>query len=297
MLTLLKNKDKIFEIKKKVKEKDKSLYNHIVIPNIPITNQTISIIMTASNRSMQTYFTLKTIQNSSFKKIHLILVDDSDIDKIKKEELEKYPFYIDFLVININNKNWINPVVNYNIGFQYIKGTKIIIQNSEVCHIGDVISYMAIQMIPDNYYICDVRASKSLDANNSIYSNNVNTIDIYKNEELFGIWYQGKFRMVNLHFLVGMTIETFKKIKRFSYDYTMGISYDDDDFLLKIISKKIIIKNLFYDEYNFGGIHLWHYSNIKKMRKKIENNKSIFIKKKNYYEKYGKYIEIINIDF
>jgi len=293
MQTLFKNKNKIIEIKRKVEEKDLSLFDHIVISNISIQYDTISIIMTASNRSKQTYFTLKTIQNSLFKSIHIVLVDDSDIDPIKKEELEKYPFYIDFIKIRRENKIWINPVVNYNIGFQYIKGTKIVIQNAEVCHIGDVLLYMGTQMIDNNYYVCDVRSSKSLDTNNSIYENNTNTIDIYKSNELFGIWYQSNERLLNYHFLSGMTIDTFNKIKNFSYDYTMGISYDDDDFLLKININNIKIKNLFHYEYNFGGIHLWHNSNIKILRKKTENNISIFLRKKNFFEKYGEYVDIL----
>ena len=294
MQTLLANKDAIFELKKKVDGKDSSLYDHVVIPNIPITGETISIIMTACNRSRQTYFTLQTIQNSSHKAVQVILVDDSASDPITKEKLEKYPFYIDFIEIKRQNKNWINPVVNYNIGFQYIKGTKIIIQNAEVCHVGDVLAYMSSQIIPEHYYICDVRASKSLDANDIIYASNISTIDIYKNDSLFGICYQGRNRMVNYHFLSGMTIDTFNKIKKFSYDYSMGISYDDDDFLLKIIANKIKIINLFYDKYNFGGIHLWHSSNIKKIRKKIETNQNIFNKKTQNYEETSEYIEIIN---
>jgi glycosyltransferase involved in cell wall biosynthesis len=94
--------------------------------------------MTACNRSKQTYFTLQTIQNSSHKAIQIILVDDSDSDPIAKEELEKYPFYIDFISIKMQNKKWVNPVVNYNIGFEYIRGSKVVIQNAEVCHVGDV---------------------------------------------------------------------------------------------------------------------------------------------------------------
>jgi len=294
MQTLIKNKEKILEIKRKVEEKDTSLYNHFEIANIPITGETISIIMTASNRSKQTYFTLKTIQNSMHKAVQVIIVDDSNTDPITKEELEKYPFYIDFITIKKENKNWVNPVVNYNIGFQYIKGTKIIIQNAEVCQIGDVLSYMNLQMIPEHYYICDVRASKSIGTNDIIYQYNTNNIDIYNSNELFNIWYQGRERIVNYHFLSAMTIDTFNKIKNFSYDYTMGISFDDDDFLLKIIANKIKIINLFYDEFNLGGIHLWHSSNIKKIRKKIETNQNIFNKKKQNYEETGEYIEMIN---
>ena len=294
MQTLIANKEKILEIKRKVEEKDTSLYDHEEIPNIPITGDTISIVMTASNRSKQTYFTLRTIQNSMHKAVQVIIVDDSDIDPIIKEELDKYPFYIDFISIKKENKNWVNPVVNYNIGFQYIKGTKIIIQNAEVCHIGDVLTYMSSQMMVDNYYICDVRASKSIGTNDIIYQYNTNNIDIYNSNELFNMWYQGRERLVNYHFLSGMTIDTFYKIKNFSYDYTMGISFDDDDFLLKIIENKIKIINLFYDEFNFGGIHLWHSSNIKKIRKKIETNQNIFSKKRQNYEETGEYTEMIN---
>jgi len=286
MQTLLANKDAIFEIKKKVEEKDLSLYKHVAIPNIPITGLTISIVMTACNRSKQTYFTLKTIQNSSHKAIQVIIVDDSVKDPITKEELEKFPFYIDFISINRQNKNWVNPVVNYNIGFGYIKGTKIIIQNAEVCHVGDVLSYIGTKIIDDNYYVCDIRASKSFDTNNLIYENNLNSINIYNNNELFiKWWYQGKNRLVNYHFLSALTTQTFNKIKNFSYDYTMGLNYDDDDFLLKIIANNININNLFYDEYYFGGIHLWHSSTLRKTIQKIESNENIFIKKKENYLK------------
>jgi hypothetical protein len=293
MESLLANKNAILEIKKKVEGKDVSMSNHIAIPNIPITAETITIVMTASNRSRQTYFTLQTIQNSSYKAIQVILVDDSDVDPIIKEELEKYPFYIDFININQENKNWVNPVVNYNIGFGYILGSKVIIQNAEVCHVGDVLGYMGSQMISDNYYICDVIAVKSSAENDIIYMSDISTTYIYKNESLFSQWYQGRERIVNYHFLSGMTIDTFNKIKLFSYDYTMGFAYDDDDFLLKIISNNINIINLFNDIYNFGGIHLWHSSNIKKMRGKIESNQNIFNKKKIYYSKTSKYIDII----
>ena len=163
------NKDKILELKRKVEEKDESLGNHLQIPNIPITKETISIVMTASNRSKQTYFTLQTIQNSSHKAIQVIIVDDSDADPITKEELAKYPFYIDFISIKQKNKNWVNPVVNYNIGFGYIQGSKVVIQNAEVCHVGDVLGYMGSQITPGNYYVCDVKAAKSLSANDDIY--------------------------------------------------------------------------------------------------------------------------------
>jgi len=296
MQTLFKNKNKIIEIKRKVEEKDLSLFDHIVISNISIQYDTISIIMTASNRSKQTYFTLKTIQNSLFKSIHIVLVDDSDIDPIKKEELEKYPFYIDFIKIRRENKIWINPVVNYNIGFEYIKGNNIIIQNAEVCHVGDVLTYMNSQMISEYYYICDVKSTKSFSSNRYLYQCNTFSINIYNLRNVYRKWYQGKTRMSNLHFLVGMTIETFNKIKKFSYDYTFGLDYDDNDFLLKIRSQNIQIINLFHDEYYFGGIHLFHNSCYQNLIH-IESNSDLYFRKNDYFLKTGKYLDITeNID-
>jgi hypothetical protein len=291
MQTLLENKDNIFEIKRKVERKDSSLCDHVAIPNIPIIEKTISIIMTACNRSKQTYFTLKTIQNSSFKEIHVIIVDDSDVDPIMKEELEKYPFYIDFIEINRQNKNWVNPVVNYNIGFQYIKGSKVVIQNAEVFHVGDVLGYMGAKISDGNYYICDIKAAKNLISNKYLYQCNTDTIDIYNLHNIYKKWYQCKARITNFHFLVGMTIETFNKIGSFSYDYTFGVDYDDNDFLLKIESKNINIVNLFHDEYYFGGIHLYHISSFPKW-KKIQSNKELYLKKKDIILKLGEYIDV-----
>lgn len=295
MQNLLTNKDKIFEIRRKVEEeKGDFLGDHVVIPNIGITQKTISIVMTASNRSIQTYFTLKTIQNSSYKEVQIIIVDESDKDAITKEELNKYPFYIDFISINTLKKNWINPLVNYNIGFKYIKGSLVIIQNAEVCHIGDVLAFLGKEMVKDNYYICDVKASKSLKTNNIIYKSDTNTIDIYNLKNIFKKWYQCRTNKRDLHFLTGMTIDTFNKVKNFSYDYTLGVNYDDDDFLMKIKSKNIQIINLFHDEYYFGGIHLFHTPSYLKC-KDIESNSYIYSKKEEIRLKTGKYIDIIDL--
>jgi hypothetical protein len=92
MQILISNRDNISEIKRKVEILDGLLFNHYNISNIPIYDNTISIVMTASNRSKQTYFTLKTIEKCSFKNVQLIIVDDSDIDPIKKEELKNIHF-------------------------------------------------------------------------------------------------------------------------------------------------------------------------------------------------------------
>ena len=295
MQTLISNKDTIFEIKNKVDQLDSSLFIHYNYPNIPIYNDTISIIMTSSNRSRQVNYTLQTIEKCLFKHVHVIIVDDSDIDPIKKECINGYAFHIDLIYIRTENKNWINPVVNYNIGFKFIKGSGVIIQNAEVCYIGDILSWVSMNITDNNYYSFDIRAINSFENNEVIYNTANLTTEIYS-KNIYHTWeegwYQGRKKVSNYHFLIAITRNTFELIKNFSYDYTFGINFDDNDFLLKIKSKNIKIVNLFHDEYFFGGIHLYHTSSYLKW-KNIESNLEIFNKKVEYYNLNKMYIDFI----
>ena len=295
MQTLFENKDSIFEIKKKVDGLDNSLFIHYNYPNIPIYDDTISIVMTSSNRSRQVNYTLQTIEKCLFKHVHVIIVDDSDTDPIIKEYINGYAFHIDFVYIRAENKNWINPVINYNIGFKFIKGSNVIIQNAEVCYIGDILGWVSTNITDNNYYSFDVRAINSFENNEVIYNTANLTTEIYNNNIYHTWeegWYQGRKKVSNYHFLIAITRNTFELIKNFSYDYAFGINFDDNDFLLKIKSKNIQIVNLFHDLYNLGGIHLYHTSSYIKW-KNIESNLEIYYKKLEIYNKFDEYIDFI----
>ena len=295
MQTLISNKKKIFEIIEKVENFDSSMITHYNYPNIPIYDDTISIVMTSSNRSRQVYYTLQTIEKCSFKHVHIIIVDDSDTDPIIRNMINGYAFYIDLVIIRKENKNWINPVVNYNIGFKFIKGSKIIIQNAEVCYIGDILGLVSMNIADNNYYSFDVKAVDSFEGNNEIYKIKNLTTNIYSRENIFRRncnWYHSQNNLTNYHFLTAMTRKTFELVKNFSYDYTFGVDYDDNDFLLKIKSKQINIVNLFHNEYFFGGIHLYHSSSYLKWVNVI-SNLEIFNKKLEHYNNFNEYIEFL----
>jgi hypothetical protein len=221
-------------------------------------------------------------------------VDDSSSDPIHQDSLTRYPFYIDFITIKKENKRWHNPLVNYNIGFKFIKGSRIIIQNAEVCHVGDIINFMQTNITDNNYYVFDVKAVKNFESNDIIYSLNPNSVSIYNNEHLFMMWYQHRTFNRNFHFLTGFTRKTFDLIKNFSYDCTLGVCWDDNDFLLKIKSKNINIVNIFNEDYNIGGIHLYHPNAPETWDFGKECNDRLFSLKESYYNRYNYYIDVTN---
>lgn len=293
---LMQNKSKILDIKSRVESRDASMFSHFVIPNCEITPDTITIVMTASNRSKQTYFALKSMLNSKCKDLQIILVDDSATDPIYIEELKKFPFYIDLIVVNKANKNWANPCVNYNIGFQFIQGRYVVVQNAEVCYVGDPLSNIRDKIKDDEYFVFDVIASCDYETNEKIYGEDLNDIFIC-NKPLFCAWYQHSVhRNKNFHFFTAMTRHTFSKINGFSYDYSIANEFDDDDFVLKIIANNIAIVNIPVDIYMTCGIHLFHGISYHTWGAGLKFNYNVLNLKKHKFDKTGQYIDFIQND-
>jgi glycosyltransferase involved in cell wall biosynthesis len=292
MNVLKQNLYKLDELRHIVKTKNEKYMKHNVVENCKIVDSTISIVMTSRNRSKQVYFTLKTISKSCFKHIHIILVDDSDSDKVEIDILRTFPFYIDFIEINKEFKCWHNPCVNYNIGFEFIKGSKVIIQNSEVCHIEDALIFIDNNLKQNEYLVFDVKTSRGFLENEIIY--NIDTdISIFE-KDLFSMWYQHHIHNNRqFHFMSALCTDLLKKIDGFSFDYAYGASYDDDDLLLKIQSTGALVKSIANTSHNIGGIHLYH-APAPETWDKAEINERLFSLKKRFVELNGYYLEISN---
>jgi hypothetical protein len=293
MNSLYQNLKQLHTLQNIVKTRDPMYFSHNTICPQNITPDTISIVMTSHERSKQVYFTLDTISTSNYKDVQVILVDDSQVDPIDSTRLHKYNMMIEFIQINRDKKCWSNPCINYNIGFEFVKGGKVIIQNSEVCHIGDVLSYVDEKTTDNIYYAFDVKASRNMDTNEVIYRKDRLDTAIY-NEDLWDSWYQHyNHRNVQYHFLCALTKTTFDKIGGFSYDYAFGSGYDDNDLLLKINMQSIPTVNVCNDIYQIGGIHLFHGYNMPDRRAYVsEQNDTLFEKKKRYCAVYKQYIEL-----
>lgn len=311
METLRDNLYLLHSLKMLVETKNTQYYSHTIINEKEITNNTISIVMTSHERSQQVYFTLDTIKKCSYKDIQVIIVDDSDIDCVQENRLKEFEFHIELIKINRSKKYWVNPCINYNIGFQYIRGGKIVIQNGEVCYVGDILSYVNNNVFENTYYVFDVKATRNFHCNNLIYNactiQNQNIDANIYNEDIYEKWFQhSEHRNQCYHFLTAITKNTFDKIKGFSYDYSFGSWYDDDDLVFKLKQNNIIFVNVKHEIKHIGGIHLYH-GYDKNHNTHAPRNEILFKKKKNYtirnniylelsdYTNYNKLVEMYNI--
>ena len=294
--TLLSNRQKISYIKRNLNPG--VFYQHVRIQKQPLTSETVSVVMTSSNRSKQTYYTLSTISRDTYKNVQVILVDDSASDPINPETLKNYPFTIDFIHILPEKKMWGNPCVNYNIGFRFIEGGKVIIQNAEVCHVGNVIEYVHKNVNDNTYTVFDVKTTEGMKYNDTVYSKPVINTDIFSDKQVFigESWYQSAIhRNARFHFLAAATRDTFNRIGGFSYDYAIGNAYDDNDFVLKIDSLGIKTESVEHADVKCGGIHLYHTPSETTWGHKLPLNELVFQEKKKHYETTGHYKEFIQL--
>lgn len=308
---IIENIPKISKIYNTIINNINHYIDHIIYNDNILVDNMISIVMTTNNRIKQTIFTLDTIKLSSYQNIQIVIVDDSNNGFIDENILQKYPFRIDYIKIKEKNRDWINPCVNYNIGFRYIKGTYVIIQNAEVCHIGDIVSYVGQHSKEGTYLVFDVINTGSYNNNNVLYtllkddSNGikgfgVNDIRNLLNYKYF-LWYQHpKYRPANFHFLTAIHVNDLNKMEHgFDYDFSLGRAYDDDEFITRILfDLKLNILNI-PSQFKLMGIHQHHDKVMLNTTQKQYDestiiNKYLLEKKGKYLQKNGKWIYLYN---
>lgn len=199
----------------------------------------ISIVMTYHNRKELLIRTLDSIKKSSFSKskLEIIIVNDASSKDHEIDDLI-YSIYneLNLKIINIKEKQkkWNNSCVPYNIGFNYIKYDKVIIQNPECYHNGDILTHVHNNLNNDNYlsYGC-----YSLNWENTINSNyeNIKINDIKSKGAIYDGWYNHSIiNPTGYHFCSSITYENLCKLNGFDERYKDGIGYDDNEFVYRI---------------------------------------------------------------
>ena len=198
----------------------------------------ISIVMAYHNRRSQLIKTLKSINNTNYNKnnLQIIIVNDNSSNEHEIDDLKDIFVDLDLFILNIKEKQktWINSCVPYNIGFNHIKYDKVIIQNPECYHQGDVIKDVSENLTNELYlsYAC-----YSLTHENSKL-NDFNDVQI-KNEKytqaLSDGWYNHSiYRPSFFHFCSAISYNNLCKINGFDERYKDGIGFDDNEIIERI---------------------------------------------------------------
>lgn len=273
-------------------------------------NTSLTIVCTANRRREQTYFTLQSwdyiakLNNVNFQ---FIIVEDTEDEqyRIEKNKLLFENLYITYIFIK--NKTWLNPCLNFNIGFSFIKSDKVVITNAEICVFGNIYEKIINNLKDDNYLVFDVCQTGT-----SMYSN-INTnnelhekCNDFQYSSLFFFlqkknvnWLQGKHINKGYHYLTAISKKTLKSVEMFDYDFSLSTRLDDRIFVDKIkYYDKIQFVNIFFDEHKVLGFHQWHYRNY------VSNdpystqiiNKILYDFKKYHIMKHNKYVYLYKGD-
>lgn len=205
----------------------------------------VAIVVTHHRREAQLLKTLDSFKN--YRDIELIIVNDSD-----SLSLPSFPFPI--TIINVKDKYWINPGVNFNIGFsEALKANpqKVIIQNPECYHVGDILSVVNEKLTDTNYLSF---ACYSLSKDQSVDFRNFNNRTAVSNGD--SAWYNhSKYRPEALHFCCAITANNLRKINGFDENFADGLGYEDNYLVHQI--KTLGLKIEFVDDPYV--LHQYHY--------------------------------------
>jgi glycosyltransferase involved in cell wall biosynthesis len=245
----------------------------------------VSIVMSYLNRKDQLLCTLNTIVSSQYKNIEVIIVDDgSDEDQRLDDVQELYRDKIKVIkIINIDEskKTWLNPCIAYNIGIKEATGDIVIIQNPEIAHIGDCISYVVKNLRLNQWLTLNCYGLGNFSHNDKVYTfyKEEKVIDIYNyiktlitlksgpggnsalgSGDVQG-WLNNSRDFFTAYHYFGAIYRKDLMTKMnggFDEEYKDGINLDDIDFVKRLIYNNIEFVSNDFSEYQPFTIHLYH---------------------------------------
>ena len=229
--------------------------------------------MAYHNRLPHLKYTLQTYRLSEFKDFEVVIVDDfSSSDQSPSLLLNQFndmPITVVTMKDVVPEKTYSNPCVPFNVGFGHCRGDKIIIQNPECCHAGDVMTFTDLHLTEANYLSFHCFA-----ANNSstmlLRDTSPGQIDL---TSLQGQWYNHAVkRPVGYHFAAAISKTNLCELNGFDERYAEGECYDDDEFFRRIKKKGLHVQ--FID--NPYVIHQYHTKDKPFDMEKVKRNETLY---------------------
>lgn len=248
----------------------------------------VSIVMTYVNRRDQLLFTLQTISLINYQNIEVIIVDDASAEGQRLEDLiNSYWFQIKLIRILPEKKNHINPCIAYNLGFKNASGDIIVIQDAEVCYIGDCISFIVNNLAENEYLSFNCYTLGNMLSNIQLYNlfdkatdhdkwssiyNFIRfspqhigrSITMFNDIDIVGWINHVTIRCAGYKFMAALTRKTLNKIGGgFCELYKDGVAADDDDLVAMLTYGGVKFSMLKDSIYQPFVIHQYHFSTLR----------------------------------
>ena len=260
----------------------------------------ISIVMGYYNRKPQTINTLNYFeQHYKIYNYEVIIVDDNSVPEHQLDEvIKRYTFPIKYIKITEEEKgDRINPCTTYNKGFKEAEGERIIIQNPECIHRGDILGYVKRNLTYNDYTAFSCYNCSSQELTQELLNNSSLINDHSFNSRNKFQWYNHPtYRPVHYHFCAAIMNDNLKLLGGFDEEFAKGHSYDDNEILLSISKNlKLDIKTIGPNEIGYV-IHQWH-TNVAQNKFPPAIFNSMLIRNKNLYETYVREHSKYNFNF
>ena len=225
----------------------------------------ISVVSAYYNRKELLINTLKSIKQQNCEYLlEFIAVDDGSEESERLEDLiTEFPF-LKIIRLEKKNKWYHNSCIPFNIGFRAAKGDKIIIQNPECFHYGNILDYTEKNLVQNSYLSFGCYSLDKISTNNinDIFADKlidqvINQNNSFARNDGDSGWYNHSLhRPKAYHFCTAITRKDLECLGGFDELFALGIAYDDNEFLSRIKKKNLDI--LFVDDELV--LHQNHYS-------------------------------------
>lgn len=211
----------------------------------------ISVVTAYYNRKKLFTRTLKSMLPYYGKiDFEVIVVDDGSDEAERLEDLQNdYPF-LRVIRLEKQNKWYKNPCIPFNIGFEAVKGDKVIIQNPECYHFGAILAYVDTHLKENEYLSFGCFSIDKLNTDDdALFFDEKNIAKLIENNNRsfttdgdLGWYNHSKFRPEAFHFCAAMMSTDLFDLGGFDERYAKGVGYDDDELIWRIKNKKMQIK-------------------------------------------------------
>tara|TARA_B100001057_G_scaffold367975_1_gene371404 strand:+ start:53 stop:4261 length:4209 start_codon:yes stop_codon:yes gene_type:complete len=236
----------------------------------------LSIVMAYFNRKDQLAVTLDSIAMSPYLNKEIIIVDDNSREDQRPESLiEVYKKTLDIKLITIqeHEKTWVNPCIPYNIGIREARGEIVVLQNPEVMHVGDCLSFINEHLREKDWMSFNCYGSPGFGFNARVAGSNASEVfDVVAGEKVriggnsverddVGGWlnhYEDHF--VAYHYLAAIhKADIHGPISPlFDENFQQGVGADDDELIKRLIHNGFRFKISNFVKNKPFCLHLFH---------------------------------------